>query len=81
MLVALGGLMTRTVLFMLAESAVWLFVARGIQGLSTGAALSAASASLWTCIPGAIRRGSASPTPRRRQPVSTSAPFSHRRLW
>jgi MFS family permease len=46
LLVALGGLMTAAVLFMLAESAVWLFIARGIQGLSTGAALSAASASL-----------------------------------
>ena len=46
LLVALGTLMAATVLFMLAESAAWLFVARGIQGLATGAALSAASASL-----------------------------------
>lgn len=46
LLVALGGLMAATVLFMAADSAAWLFVARGIQGLATGAALSAASAAL-----------------------------------
>src|SRR5712692_12054687 len=46
LLVALGGLMASTVLFLLADSAAWLFVARGIQGLATGAALSAASAAL-----------------------------------
>jgi MFS family permease len=46
LLVALGGLMAATVLFILADSAAWLFVARGIQGVSTGAALSAASAAL-----------------------------------
>jgi MFS family permease len=38
--------MAATVLFMVADSAAWLFVARGIQGISTGAALSAASAAL-----------------------------------
>ncbi|MGO9956327.1 MAG: MFS transporter [Solirubrobacteraceae bacterium] len=46
LLVALLGLMAATVLFMVANSAAWLFVARGIQGVSTGAALSAASAAL-----------------------------------
>jgi MFS family permease len=46
LLVALGSLMASTVLFMLADSAAWLFVARGLQGLATGAALSAASAAL-----------------------------------
>jgi predicted MFS family arabinose efflux permease len=46
LLVSLGGLMGSTVLFLLADSAAWLFVARGLQGLATGAALSAASASL-----------------------------------
>ena len=46
LLVALGGLMAATVLFIVADSAAWLFVARGIQGVSTGAALSAASAAL-----------------------------------
>jgi MFS family permease len=46
LLVALGTLMASTVLFMLADSAAWLFVARGLQGLATGAALSAASAAL-----------------------------------
>ena len=43
---ALGALMVSSVLFMVAGSAVWLFVARGLQGLATGAALSAASAAL-----------------------------------
>ena len=33
-------------LFLFADSAAWLFVARGLQGLATGAALSAASAAL-----------------------------------
>jgi MFS family permease len=46
LLVALAGLMGSTVLFLLADSAAWLFVARGLQGLATGAALSAASAAL-----------------------------------
>src|SRR6478752_1304284 len=46
LLVALGVLMASTVLFMFAGSAAWLFVARGLQGLATGAALSAASAAL-----------------------------------
>ena len=38
--------MAATVLFMVADSVAWLFVARGLQGLATGAALSAASAAL-----------------------------------
>src|ERR1043166_8713373 len=42
LLASLGALMASTVLFMLAGSAVWLFVARGQQGLATGAAISAA---------------------------------------
>src|SRR5438128_7025118 len=46
LLVALGALMASSVLFMLADSAAWLFIARGLQGLATGAALSAASAAL-----------------------------------
>src|SRR3954469_9133194 len=46
LLVSLGGLMASTVLFLLAESAAWLFVARGVQGVATGAALSAAGAAL-----------------------------------
>jgi MFS family permease len=46
LLAALGALMGSTILFMLADSAAWLFVARGLQGLATGAALSAASAAL-----------------------------------
>jgi MFS family permease len=46
LLAALGGLAVSTALFLLADSAAWLFVARGIQGLATGAALSAASAAL-----------------------------------
>jgi MFS family permease len=46
LLAALGTLMASSVLFILADSAAWLFVARGVQGLATGAALSAASAAL-----------------------------------
>jgi predicted MFS family arabinose efflux permease len=46
LLVALATLMGATVVFMLADSVVWLFVARGIQGLATGLALGAASAAL-----------------------------------
>src|SRR3954447_24019873 len=46
LLVALTALMGATVVFMLADSVVWLFVARGIQGLATGLALGAASAAL-----------------------------------
>src|SRR5262249_20627447 len=46
LLASLAALMGSTVLFMLAGSAAWLFVARGLQGLATGAALSAASAAL-----------------------------------
>jgi len=46
LLVALGALMGSSVLFMVAGSAAWLFAARGLQGLATGAALSAASAAL-----------------------------------
>ncbi len=46
LLAALGALMASSVLFMVAGSAAWLFVARGLQGIATGAALSAASAAL-----------------------------------
>jgi MFS family permease len=46
LLAALGALMAATVLFIFADSVAWLFVARGLQGLATGAALSAASAAL-----------------------------------
>jgi MFS family permease len=46
LLAALGSLIVTTVLFMLADSVEWLFVARGLQGLATGAALGAASAAL-----------------------------------
>lgn len=38
--------MGATVVFMLADSVVWLFVARAVQGLATGLALGAASAAL-----------------------------------
>jgi MFS family permease len=46
LLAALSTLAGSTVLFMLADSAGWLFSARGLQGLATGAALSAASATM-----------------------------------
>jgi MFS family permease len=46
LIVALATLIATTVLFMVADSVVWLFFARGLQGLATGAALGAASAAL-----------------------------------
>jgi MFS family permease len=46
LLVALAGLAGATVLFLFADSAAWLFVARGLQGLATGLALGAAGATL-----------------------------------
>ena len=46
LLTALGALTLTTVVFMLADSVAWLFVARGVQGLATGLALGAASAAL-----------------------------------
>lgn len=46
LMIAMATLAVVTVPFMLADSVVWLFVARGIQGLATGLALSAASAAL-----------------------------------
>ena len=46
LLMALGGLIGASVLFMLAESVLWLFVARAVQGLATGLALGTASAGL-----------------------------------
>src|ERR1700760_2480740 len=41
LLVSLGALLVTSVLFMLADSVAWLFVARGLQGLATGLALGA----------------------------------------
>jgi MFS family permease len=46
LLAALGALMVSSVLFIAARSVGWLFVARAVQGVATGAALSAASAAL-----------------------------------
>src|SRR5438105_1679616 len=46
LLAALGVLMVATLLYILADSVAWLFVARGLQGLATGAAVSTASAAL-----------------------------------
>jgi MFS family permease len=46
LIAALTTLMGATVLFMLADSVVWLFVARGVQGVATGLALGAASAAM-----------------------------------
>jgi MFS family permease len=43
---SLATLMIATSLFAVADSAAWLFVARGLQGLATGVALSAASAAM-----------------------------------
>ena len=46
LLVALGALMVSAALFIAADATWWLFLARGVQGLATGTALSAASAAL-----------------------------------
>jgi MFS family permease len=46
LLVSLAALALSSVLFILADSTPWLFLARGIQGLATGAAISAAGAAL-----------------------------------
>jgi predicted MFS family arabinose efflux permease len=46
LLAAVGTLMVTWLLFIVAQSTAWLFVARGLQGLATGTALSAASAAL-----------------------------------
>lgn len=46
LLVALGALIGASVLYILAESVVWLFVARAVQGMATGLALGTASAGL-----------------------------------
>jgi MFS family permease len=46
LIVALSTLLVTSVLFMVADSVVWLFVARGLQGLATGLALGAASAAM-----------------------------------
>jgi MFS family permease len=46
LIAALSALLASTVLFMAARSVAWLFAARGLQGLATGAALGAAGAAL-----------------------------------
>lgn len=46
LIVAMTALVVATVPFMLADSVAWLFVARAIQGLATGLALSVGSAAL-----------------------------------
>jgi MFS family permease len=48
---ALGTLMGATVLFIIANSVVWLFIARALQGLATGVLLGAASAALFELHP------------------------------
>jgi MFS family permease len=45
-LVALTAMLGATLLFLLADSVAWLFIARGLQGLATGTAATAASATL-----------------------------------
>jgi MFS family permease len=46
LIAALSALLVATVLYMTAQSVVWLFAARGLQGLATGAALAAAGAAM-----------------------------------
>jgi MFS family permease len=59
LLVTLVGLLASSVLFMAASSVGWLFAARGLQGLATGAALGAAGAALLDLHPrgDAVRAG------------------------
>src|SRR5919202_665496 len=44
LLVALSSLLVTTIVYMLAQSVVWLFAARALQGLATGLALASAAA-------------------------------------
>ena len=53
---ALSGLIASTVVFALAESVAWLFVARALQGVSTGLALGAAGAAMIDLHPRADHR-------------------------
>ena len=46
LLVALGTLLVTSLIYMVADSVAYLFLARGLQGLATGLALAAASAAL-----------------------------------
>jgi MFS family permease len=46
LMAALGGLLVATLLFMAARSVEWLFAARALQGIATGAALGAAGAAM-----------------------------------
>jgi MFS family permease len=46
LVIALSALLAATALYMVAESVVWLFAARALQGLATGLALGTASAGL-----------------------------------
>jgi MFS family permease len=46
LLIALGALIVSSVLYILADSVLWLFAARAVQGLATGLALGTASAGL-----------------------------------
>lgn len=53
---ALSGLVVSTIVFALAESVAWLFVARALQGISTGIALGSAGAALIDLHPAADPR-------------------------
>jgi len=46
LVIALGALLVSTALYVFADSVIWLFAARGVQGLATGLALGTASAGL-----------------------------------
>jgi MFS family permease len=46
LLVSLATLMMSSVLYVAADATAWLFLARGVQGIATGAAISTASAAL-----------------------------------
>src|SRR5438034_409995 len=74
LLAALGALMASSVLFMVAGSAAWLFVARGLQGLAPGAALCAARSSWprWRCSRHGRSAASSSRSARNSQPISST---------
>ena len=58
LLVALAGLVGQGLLYLFADSAAWLFAARGLQGLATGAAQQARRREYSTCIPAVTRPAS-----------------------
>ncbi len=74
LLVALAALIESTGLFIIASSVVWLYLARALQGVATGIAISSASAPSSTCIRGETRGGWDATTVSRVPPGSSPPP-------